>query len=178
MLTFPNPNLPVPFPLCWWVTDHLLAGPAFFAAPVETFMQNMDALERAGIRMIISLVGLDQFYLDPDEAETLAWEIVPRFHWFGFALPDGLAPNEPTMGVILQWINVGLLGGDKVFVHCASGCGRTATIVGCWLASRGIANGETLLNHLCELRFRAGLSIPCPESEAQRELVRTWRKGR
>jgi hypothetical protein len=168
-------SAPVPFSNCWWVTDQLVAGPVFFAGSFTTTQDNMDALEEAGVHMIVSLVGLDQFYPDPDEAEVIAWEIYPRFFWYGFSLPDGAAPNKETMGVILQWINVGLLEGGKVFVHCASGCGRTGTIVGCWLADRGIAKGEAALVRIAELRQAAGLSLPCPETEAQRELVRKWR---
>ena len=166
----------VPFPKCWWVTDRLLAGPAFFAESHSAFLENMDALEGAGIRSIVSLVGLDEFFHDEDQAEEIAWKITPRFSWHGFALPDGTAPDFETMQVILDWIDAGLLDGGKVFVHCLSGRGRTGTAIGCWLARHGLAHGHSAIAHLTRLRKAAGLSNPCPETHAQCARIMGWRK--
>ena len=167
----------VPFPKCWWVTDHLLAGPVFFGGSLAALLDHMHALEAAGIRTIVSLVGVHQFYPDEDQGDAIAWEIVPRFSWHGFALPDGAAPDNDTMRLILSWIDVGLRGGDKVYVHCLSGRGRTGTIIGCWLARHGVAQGQGVVTRLTELREAAGLPIPCPETDAQRALIMRWRKG-
>jgi protein-tyrosine phosphatase len=81
------------------------------------------------------------------------------------------------MQVILGWIDGGLRPAAKVFVHCLSGRGRTGTVIGCWLARHGIAQGESVIDRLIELRQAAGLIGPCPETAAQRELATRWRVG-
>lgn len=168
---------PVPFSRCWWVTDSLLAGPVFFGGSDALLIENMDALEEAGIKTIVSLVSLEEFYLDDDECDEVACKIADRFYNRGFALPDGSAPDKETMQVMLAWIDVTLSMKGKAYVHCVSGRGRTGTVVGCWLARHGIARGQELLDHLNTLRLANNLSIPCPETDAQRELVTRWRKG-
>jgi len=64
-------------------------------------------------------------------------------------------------------------------VHCWGGVGRTGTVVGCWLARHGIANGEEVLDHIARLRQGdlARRDRPSPETDTQRALVRSWRKG-
>ena len=101
-------NTAVPFEGCWWATYSLLAGPAFFSGDLTPDVRKLALLEKAGISTIISLVGLDDYYSDENEAEVLAWAIVPRFVWLGFGIPNGTAPNKETMKIMLQWIDVGL----------------------------------------------------------------------
>jgi predicted protein tyrosine phosphatase len=169
---------PVPFPKCWWVTDQVLAGPAFFAGSSLALLENMDGLEAAGVTDLVSLVSVDEFFPNEDEAEAITVAIHDRFSvWHGFALPDGFAPDGATMQVILDWIDAGLRPSAKVFLHCLSGRGRTGTVIGCWLARHGIARGESVIHRLSELRQAAGLSGSCPETSAQRELVTHWRVG-
>ncbi len=167
----------VPFSKCWWVTDNLLAGPVFFGGSDLSLVENMEALEQAGIETIVSLVSFDDFYPDTEESDALAWEITTRFYWTGFSLADGSAPDKETMQVMLGWIDVTLSMQGKAYVHCASGRGRSGALAGCWLARHGIASGQGVLNHLNKLRLSYNLSVPCPETDAQRELVTHWRKG-
>jgi hypothetical protein len=167
----------LPFPKCWWVTDRLLAGPVFFAGSREEVLCKIGALKAIGVQMIVSLVGIGQFYADEDEAEETAWEIAPSFIWLGFDFPDGTAPDPQTMQIMLDWIDAGLRGDGKVFAHCTGGCGRTGTLIGCWLARHAIAEGEAVLDYLDELRIAADLPTGCPETPAQRQLVTSWRKN-
>jgi hypothetical protein len=171
-------NRSVPLPGCWWVTDNFLAGPAPFES-YEEVMANIAALERADIRMMISLVSIYDFYSDPEEAEAIAWEFHPRFAWLGFALVEGEPPpNDLTMEITLGWINAGLLEGDKVFVHAKRGEGRVATVIACWLLQRGLVQGEEVFGRIDQLRGAAGLSVPCPFTLAQRQFVSAWKKKR
>jgi len=165
----------LPFPGCWWVTDNLLAGPAFFSGDLTKDVRNLAALESAGISTIVSLVGLDHYYGDETESEIFAWAIVPRFIWLGFDLPNGTAPTKETMLTLLQWIDIGLKKNGKVYLHCHSGRGRTGTVVGCWLARHGIALGESVIDYIAELRQAFDLPLPCPETATQREMVIHWR---
>ena len=167
-------NTAFPFEGCWWVTGSLLAGPTFFSGDLTSDVRKLAVLEKAGISTIISLVGLGDYYSDENEAEVLAWAIVPRFVWLGFGIPNGTAPNKETMKIMLQWIDVGLRKNGKVFVHCHGGRGRSGTIVGCWLARHGIALGEAVIDYITERREPFGLTLPCPETPEQREMVIHW----
>ena len=171
-------SAPVPFPNCWWVTDSLLAGPAFFTGDLTTDVRSLAKLEAAGISTIVSLASYADYYPDETEADIFAWAVVPRFIWFGFDIPIGTAPDKDTMLVILQWIDGGLLKDKKVYLHSGDGCGRAASVVGCWLARHGIAVGTAALDHMAEQRVEAGLSELCAQSAPQIEAVTHWRMGR
>jgi len=135
-------------------------------------------LQAAGITDVVSLVSVDEFFPNEDEAEAIAIEVHDRFsNWHGFALPNGSAPDKATMQVILGWVDAGQRPGSKVFLHCLSGRGRTGTVIGCWLARHGFAHGQGAMGRLAELREAAGLSLPCPETDAQRELIVHWERG-
>lgn len=169
-------SLPIPFPKCWWVDDRLLAGPAFCASSRLETSEKLDALAAVGVGSIVGLAPIGEFISDEDEAEAMMWDLVMwRFGYHAFAIPDGTAPDPITMDVILTWMGCG--GGKKVFVHCGSGRGRTGTAVGCWLARHGHARGAAVLDRIAELRRAAGLTGDCPETDVQRALVTSWRKG-
>lgn len=171
-------SAPVPFPNCWWVTDQLLAGPVFFSGDLTSDVRNLTKLEGAGISTIISLVGLEPYYSDETEAEIFGWAIAPRFIWLGFNIPVGTAPDVETMGIILQWIDAGLLKDKKVYLHSGAGCGRTGAVVGCWLARHEIAVGSAIVDYLADIRAAAGLTSPCPETNSQIDIAIHWRPGK
>ncbi len=166
----------VPVPNGWWVDDRVLAGPAFCGhSPLET-AENLEALAAAGIGTIIGLASFTDFLSD-GEFEAVLWDsVLGRFAYYGFAIPDGAAPDRETMQVILGWIGAGTALG-KVYLNCVSGRGRSGTVAGCWLARQGRAQGEAVLDRLTQLRSAAGLSGPCPETQIQRDRVTHWRKG-
>ena len=48
-------------------------------------------------------------------------------------------------------------------------------MVGCWLARHGVAVGEAALNRVTALRAHTpDADCESPETEAQREMVRSW----
>lgn len=166
----------VPFAGCWWITDHLLAGPFFGGSELEV-REKLEALEGIGIDSVISLAGFDEFYSDEGRAEEVEEHVAERFNWQAYAIPDRTAPSKGQAQVILTWIDGALGSGNKVFLHCLAGRGRTGTIIGCWLARHGIASGHAVIERLNEMRRAAGLATSSPETDEQRELIVNWRKG-
>ena len=79
------------------------------------------------------------------------------------------------MDAILDAIEQAHSREQPVYVHCWGGRGRTGTVVGCYLAEQGIAAGEDALKMIVRLRRREETSTTSsPETDAQREMVRTW----
>jgi hypothetical protein len=165
----------VPFPKCWWVEYHLLAGPTISGGPETETLRNLDALHRAGIGAIVSLIPLEQLSWKPELWPRIEEEIRFRFSLQLFPLRDRTVPRRPMMRAILDAIDEELTRGRKVFLHCLAGRGRTGIVVGCWLVRHGLAERLGVLDRIAELRAKAGLSSPSPETEAQCALVTSWR---
>ncbi len=63
-----------------------------------------------------------------------------------------------------------------MYVHCWGGVGRTGTVVGCLLAKSGVAD-EDIGARLHELRSGTRKADrPCPEADAQRDVIRHWKR--
>lgn len=87
-------------------------------------------------------------------------------------------PTRSHMARILDEMDAALAAGKPVYVHCWGGHGRTGTVVGCWLARHGRAQGRSVLDHI--RRLRRGLDdehAPSPETAAQMAMVQGWKPG-
>jgi protein-tyrosine phosphatase len=81
---------------------------------------------------------------------------------------------------ILQSIQSALSQGGKVYVHCKGGIGRTGTVAATWLTEHGLDDEQALALLLqkwqaMDKRFEEPHT---PETQAQREFVRTWHKAK
>lgn len=72
-------------------------------------------------------------------------------------------PTREELHRILNTIDDALGYGRTVFVHCRGGIGRTGTVLGAWLRRHGHSAEDTF--HKLGGR---------PETEEQRELIRSW----
>lgn len=73
---------------------------------------------------------------------------------------------------LLDAIEAHLTAGRRVVIHCMGGLGRTGTIAGCLLVRRGVPAAEAL-----DVLVRSRKDRRCPETEAQRDFVRTFPKA-
>jgi protein-tyrosine phosphatase len=79
---------------------------------------------------------------------------------------------------ILDAIDLSLAGGQRIYIHCWGGVGRTGTTVGCYLVRHG-KSGQEALDHLTALwqkvpkRFAHPRS---PETEEQMQFVLNWKE--
>lgn len=165
----------LPFPKCWWVEHNLLAGPAFSGNSETETWQNLNALSVVDIGAIISLIPLEDVIWKAELRTRIEKEILLRFSFRVFPLQDGGVPRRSGMRLILDAMDRELTRGRKIFLHCLAGRGRTGMTVGCWLARHGLAEGIGTLDRIAELRSQAGLSLPSPETDAQRGLSVSWR---
>jgi protein-tyrosine phosphatase len=92
-------------------------------------------------------------------------------------LHHGNDPRDPAMNERLVRESVDLINdclekGEGVAVHCVGGTGRTGTVIGCVLRSRGYSAGEVIayLDDINKLRGRRGW----PEAPWQADMVRRF----
>jgi ADP-ribosylglycohydrolase len=76
---------------------------------------------------------------------------------------------------IQRLIEDALASGHVVYLHCRAGIGRSAMVVGCWLAERG-GRGDVLeaLQTLWRQSARSRNWSMVPETEEQLDFVRSW----
>jgi predicted protein tyrosine phosphatase len=145
---------------CYWVEPgRLLAG----EYPSERIRH---VLAEAGITACVDLT----------EAGAMGSydELLPGVAHHSVPIGDFGVPADPEMTRILDLVDRLLADGERVYVHCAAGIGRTGTVVGCYLVRHGTPNA-TALARLAELREPTGSSYTSPEMPAQRALIERWR---
>lgn len=103
------------------------------------------------------------------------WGSAPVSH-HRFPIPDLGVPDTPErMADVLDHVQRVLAEGQRVYLHCMGGVGRTGMVVGCLLVRTGLAPA-TALDVVAALFARTPKHPrQSPETEAQREFVRSWR---
>lgn len=145
---------------CYWVEPRrLLAG----EYPGERTRQ---ALADAGITACVDLTAAGA--LPPYD------DVLPGVAHHRMPIGDFGVPVDDDMTRILDLIDRLLADGERVYVHCAAGIGRTGTVVGCYLVRHGTPNASALAR-LAELREPTGSPYASPEMPEQRALVERWR---
>jgi hypothetical protein len=176
----------VPFDRSYWVIPGKLAAGCYPGSidPAEA-ERRLRGIVEAGIRHVIDLtedgeLNRYRYFLIPYE-EALQ-DIVRRMGvevtWVRMPIRDFYIPTVEGMKGILDEIDRSIAQGKPVFIHCLGGKGRTGTVVGCYLVRHGIVVGEKALAKIMELRKNLPESYELsPESEIQREMVRSWKVG-
>lgn len=173
-----------PFPRSYWVVPGLfLAG--FLPGsrnPTETEERGR-ALLHCGIRHIINLMEVDE----RDHTGTLFIPYEQQFQQLAAAdsihlscqrmpIRDLSVPSTEQMMAILNQIDETIATDHPLYLHCWGGKGRTGTVVGCWLVRHGKAVGTEAIALLNQLRVGqdSQAHIPVPETERQRQMIRSW----
>jgi ADP-ribosylglycohydrolase len=95
------------------------------------------------------------------------------------AIPDhGVPHSAQAMAEILDYLEIALEVGHRVYLHCRAGIGRTNTVAGCWLRRCGYAGiaALTRLNELWRANGRAVSWPQVPETTEQKRYVLEWRE--
>jgi hypothetical protein len=163
----------------WLLEGQLLAG-EYPGAPLHVEVSlNLDLFLSAGIRTFIDLT-------QPAEPVTPYSDLLSelasgrgmecRYHRIGF--PDHGTPTPKIMSEILRTIRRELTAHRPVYFHCWGGVGRTGTVAACWLVEQGLST-EDALERVSALRFGPRrLWRRSPETDEQREFVRSWSGNR
>jgi hypothetical protein len=174
-----------PFDRSYWVTpDRFLAGYYPGDRQEELMTLKLQGLLDCGIRCVINLMEPDERDHDGLPFLDYAPELVrlanggPPVACHRMPVRDLDVPTVPFMIRILDRIDASLGENRPVYVHCWGGRGRTGTVVGCWLARHGIAEGQGALAMIRKLRRKdAKAHWSSRETPAQVRMVLAWRKG-
>ena len=115
---------------------------------------HLDWLASQGISVLVNLT--ERPYLDG------------RFQIHGIPMPDGSAPDAEQIRRFCGLVERALDARNRVYVHCAAGCGRTGTMMACYLVYRHRLDPMEALRRVRDAR-------PCSvETTAQADAVIEW----
>ena len=138
----------------------LYAGPM----PRMPFEDSLGRLSAAGITTIVSLIEAHETRNDLDERYRSAGFSVIRY-----PIPDYRAPtDEGTFSALLEELSRRLAGGERLYVHCMGGIGRTGTLLACLLKRLGV-DGDVV--SVVRSIYR-GTAVESPE---QRRFISSYR---
>jgi len=167
-----------PIPETYWVAPgQLLVGEYPGSASRAAAMDRLRRFLNAGVTCFVDLTESDEL---PSYEPLLPMETADgrRIEYLREPIPDhGVPASREAMTQILATVDTALEAGHVVYVHCRAGVGRSATVAGCWLASRG-SDAAGALEEL-QRRWRQCAKSSAwptvPETGEQAEFVRAWR---
>jgi uncharacterized protein YggU (UPF0235/DUF167 family) len=179
-----NTSSPVPFPQSYWVVPgKLLAG--YYPGDLDTVKmeKKLKRLLGSGIRYIINLMEEnerkqgDPFPSIENALMRYAKRVGINITCVRRPIKDFTAPAPEYIRNILDEIDDAVSQGKGVYVHCWGGKGRTGTVVGCYLARHGYAQGQDVLKLIEKLRHHdPEFHRASPETPEQRDRVTTWQE--
>lgn len=168
-----------PIPESYWVEpDRILAGEYPGNLHTETTRRRVDKFLEAGITTFIDLT-------EPNELVSYEAILKERARAYGlnvtyqrFEIADYETPSQEKMTHILDTIDNTIASGQKVYIHCWAGVGRTGTTVGCYLVRKG-RTGDEALEQIAEWWQDMPKRVhhpTSPETEGQCDYIRNWRE--
>ena len=92
------------------------------------------------------------------------------------SIQDMSTPQKIEMEEILDYIDKQVTEGNKIYVHCLRGLGRTGIVIGCYLVRHG-DTGEKAIKKIASLRKNLPNSwLQSPQTDLQKEFVINWGK--
>ncbi len=163
----------------WVLFDKFLAGENPVRFNEEATHQRLDALLDAGIDTFIDLTQTDELptYLTllKDKGQSKNRQI----NYYHFPILDRGLPSHPGMIAILDTLDKVLANGQKVYLHCWGGVGRTGTTVGCYLVRHG-RTGQQAVDQIAEWWQdipKRRIYPRSPETEEQVQYILDWQES-
>ncbi len=141
------PALPPLVQSYWVVPGRFLAG---------EYPAHMELPHAAARLQALLALGLDTFYDLTERRELTPY--LPLLQELGrkqslevkyqrFAIADRGVPDAAVMRSLLDGIDAALAAGNRLYLHCWGGIGRTGMAVGCYLVRHGLS-GQAALDHI------------------------------
>ncbi len=167
----------LPIPESYWVEENrLLAGEYPGSRDPESARRRIASFLEAGITAFIDLTDSHELvpYEDILQDEAKIYSIGASYQ--RIPIRDYSIPTSDTMTTILNAIDKAVSNGNRVYVHCWGGVGRTGMVIGCYLVRHGSPNEQAIerVNQLYKTR-PANIQQPrSPETDQQVEFIRNW----
>lgn len=163
----------------YWVEDNRFSAGEFPGSyNQEQARRKIDAFLELGINTFIDLTQPHELipYEPILKEQAHIYDLTAHYH--RFAIRDHDIPSQGTMLAILDTIDAALENGQKVYVHCWGGIGRTGTVVACYFVRRGMSHADALekVNQLYKTRPGDPYYTRSPENINQIQFVMNWRE--
>jgi atypical dual specificity phosphatase len=123
-----------------WIEDGLVAG---CRGPRTD--EDLVVLRSLGVHALVRLAGEAETGLTKGDVEQNTLQDCYEF------VPDMTAPSQKQIDRVIRFINRALTNKETVAVSCGAGCGRTGTILACYLVSRRLS-AEAAIEKLIAIR--------------------------
>jgi hypothetical protein len=169
----PGDALPRPHGNCYWLLPgQLLAGEHPGLAGTSALDQRLRDFQAAGIQRFIDLTTPS----DPVPAYSprpVAGRLTVRE---SHPITDFGIPSLDQMAVIARRVEEALLSGERLYLHCKAGIGRTGTVAACLLVDHGFSAQQALalLQRKWQVMDKRHCEPFTPETDAQRAFVAAW----
>lgn len=162
----------------WVIPGRFLAGEHPGKYNDADTRQKLHWLMGNGINFILDLTqnlgsGVDYLACITATAKLFNQQVIYK----RLPLQDFGTPSEVRMVKILDCIDSALSAGNKIYLHCYAGMGRTGMVVGCYLARHGASSKEALKKIMELRRGMPNEKWQSPETPDQRRMVTEWIKG-
>jgi hypothetical protein len=160
----------------WVIPGRLLAGEYPGLSSEELTRKRIDAFIENGFQTFMDLTRPNELapYAGILTEQAQVYEVEVSYQ--RFPIGDFGLPTPEQMNVILDAIDECLQAGQKIYLHCWGGIGRTGTTVGCYLVRQGIS-GVAALTQLAAWWKNVPKSryhLHSPETVEQMNFVRSW----
>jgi len=169
----PGDAAPRPHGNCYWVLPgRLLAGEHPGVQGAQELPARLMAMQAAGIQRFIDLTGpadpVPAYQPGPVGGLPAQRESHP--------ITDFGVPTAAGMRDILDSVRLALAQGERLYLHCKAGIGRTGTVVACILVDHGFTADEALalLQRKWQSVDKRHAEPVTPETDAQRAFVAAW----
>jgi len=160
----------------WWADTEgcLLAGeyPGHHNDAQAT-RKKLELLAAAGIGTIIDLTDSnDRLAPYHEHLPAIAGPRNAAMRRLSHPIPDVSVTTPERYDQIVSDIARSLADGQKVYIHCWGGVGRTGTVVGCWHVYRGLSADEALGEITAARSGTRKAHRAAPETDRQIEMIR------
>jgi uncharacterized protein len=152
----------------WVEAGRLIVGKYPGAHGADESRRKVNNIAAAGVTAFIDLT-------EDGELEAYAPYLPHGVRHVRFSTRDFTHPAHEEMPAILDAIDAEVDRGGAVYLHCWGGCGRSGSVTGAWLVRHRV-DPKTALARFASLSRPVSLR-ECPETPAQRSLVRSWAAG-
>ena len=173
-------NPEAPFPDSYWVISGRFAAGKYPASTYfeEETRRKLQKLIKAGFTSFfdLSFPGEMPEY-DKLLLEEAGWYDV-EVNYRSFPIREGKTLSAEKMSAVLDALDQTLAAGNKVYLHCLGGIGRTGMVVGCYLVRHGTA-AQQVLAEIARLREHTSNKWQhSPDSDEQARMVLNWNQGK